>query len=65
MGINYNPFKGALICSLVVIAFGLLYHGIKVNPYNWVLVALWLPVYISPLWVGASVSYLSERRKKE
>jgi len=62
---KYNPFKGALICSLVVVAYGLIYHGIKVTPNNWGLVALWLPVYISPFWAGACVSYRSERRKNE
>ena len=62
---KYNPFKGALICSIVVVVCALIFHGINVTPNNWGLVALWLPVYISPFWAGAGVSYLSEWRKKE
>jgi len=62
---NYNPFKGALICSIVVVAFGLIYHARTVIPNNFPLVILWLPVYISPLWGIAGISYLSEKGRKE
>jgi len=56
--------RGALICSIVVAGYGLLFHFINVNPHDWGAVAMWLPVYISPIWGTAGISYLSERGKK-
>jgi len=54
-------FKGAFICSIVVVAFGILFHYYNVTPHNWKAVALWLPIYISPVWGVAGISWLSER----
>jgi len=56
--------KGSLICSLVVIAYGLLFHFYNVTPNDWQAVALWMPLYISPIWGIAGYSYLSDRSKK-
>lgn len=59
-----HPFKMALICSVVIGSYCFLFHGIKVLPHDWGAVAMWIPVYISPLWAVAGASSLSERRKK-
>ena len=55
--------KGALISSIIVVGFGISFHGLAVTPHDWSAVALWLPIYISPLWGIAGVSYLTERSK--
>jgi len=57
-------FRGALICSAVVVGFGLLFHYLTVKPNDWGAVALWIPLYISPIWGIAGFSYLTERRKE-
>ncbi len=57
-------FKGALISSLVILAFGVLFHYYNVTPNNWTAVAIWLPIYISPIWGIAGASWLSERSKE-
>jgi len=59
-----RTLKGALICSLVVVAFGILFHYYNVTPNDWKAVTLWLPVYISPIWAIAGISMLSERKKE-
>ena len=56
--------KGTLICSLVVITYGILFHYYNVAYHDWKAVALWLPIYISPIWGIAGVSWLSERSKE-
>jgi len=56
--------KSTLIASLIVVTYGILFHFYNVNPHNWKAVAMWLPVYISPIWGAAGYSYLSERGKK-
>lgn len=58
-----KTIKGALICSLVVATFGLLFHFYNVTPHDWGAVAMWLPIYISPVWGVAGYSYLTERGK--
>ena len=57
-------FKSALIASLIVAVYGLLFHFYNVNPHDWEAVAMWLPVYVSPIWGIAGYSYLSERGKE-
>ena len=54
----------ALICSLVVGAFAFAFHGLTVAPHDWSAVFMWLPLYISPVWGIAGVSYLTERGKE-
>ena len=58
-------FRSALIASLIVVTYGLMYHGSNVSPTNWAAAIMWLPLYISPLWAIAGASYYSERGKKE
>ena len=55
--------RSALICSLVVGAYAIAFHGINVIPNNWGSVFMWLPIYVSPIWGIAGVSYLTERGK--
>ena len=43
-------FREALICSLVVMTYGILFHYYTVTPNDWEAVVMWLPVYISPIW---------------
>lgn len=56
--------KGALISSIVIAVYGFSFHGVHVNPHDWGAVALWLPVYCSPILVLSGASYLSERGKE-
>ena len=49
------------IASLIVITFGILFHYYNVFPHDWNAVALWLSIYISPIWGAFGISYLSER----
>jgi len=58
-----KTIRGAFICSLVVVAFGSLFHYYNVSPQDWGAVALWLPVYVSPIWGVAGYSVFSERSK--
>ena len=60
---NYKLLFGALICSLIVTIYGFLFHGYNVSPHDWAVVFMWMPVYISPIWVIAGFSWLSERGK--
>jgi len=53
---KYNVFRGAIICSLIVMTYGLLFHYYLVTPHNWSLVFMWLPIYISPIWGVAGLS---------
>jgi len=55
-------FKSAIIVSLVIATYAVCFHAITVNPNDWNAVALWLPVYISPIWGIAGASWYSERR---
>lgn len=55
---------GALVSSLVVVLFGLSWHGLRVSPNDWQAVVMWLPLYVAPIWGFAGASYLSERGKK-
>ena len=55
--------KGALICSAVVVGYGLLFHHLNVTPHDWRAVAMWLPVYISPIWGIVGFSYLMEEKQ--
>ena len=56
--------RSALICSLVVAGYGLLFHFYNVSPHDWKAVAMWMPLYIFPIWGLAGASWLSERRKE-
>lgn len=58
-------FKHAFIASLVVVIFSLLFHNFIVSPNDFKAVFLWLPLYLSPIWGISSISYLSERGKKD
>ena len=60
-----NLLKGAVITSLVVIIYGLLFHGLNVTPNDWQLAVMWLSLYIAPIWGLAGMSWLSERSKNE
>ncbi len=62
---EYNPFRGALIVSIIVIIYGLLWHTFQETTKNYGLVIMWLPVYIAPLWIVAGISWLSERKKNK
>ncbi len=55
--------RGAIISSLVVSCGALLFHALTVTPHDWGAVFMWLPVYVSPIWIIAGASSLSERRK--
>ncbi len=57
-------FRGALICSLVVAGFGVLFHYYNVTPNDWAAVAMWIPIYISPIWGIAGWSHFSNRKKE-
>lgn len=61
---KYNPFKGSLIVSIIIIIFGALIHYTSVKPNNWGAFLLWIPVYISPMWALAGASWVSERGKE-
>ncbi len=59
-----NVFRGALIASLIVVAYGLLFHNYHNIPHDWQAAVMWLPLYISPIWGLAGASWLSEREDK-
>ncbi len=57
-------FRGAIITSVVVVLFGMMFHYYNVTPHDWGAVALWLPVYISPIWAISGFSWFTQRKDK-
>ena len=57
-------FKSAGVVSIIIGAYAIFFHAINVSPNNWNAMAIWLPIYISPIWGIAGASWYSERRIK-
>jgi len=59
---EYKPFKGALISSAFVFIGAVLLFTIEHQVPEWDKFFMWIPLYISPLWGMAGLSWYSERR---
>ncbi len=58
-----SEFKGAFICSIVVTLYAIFFHALNVIPNDWASFTIWLPIYLTPIWVIALGVFLYNRKK--
>ena len=61
--VGNHPFKMSLLVSIFISGFAMLFHNICVKPTDLASLLLWIPLYVSPTFAIAGLSYLSEKKE--
>lgn len=60
-----HPFISGLIASLIIISFGAIQHFNFHIPNDWGAFAFWIPIYLSPIGIVSTLSWWTEKKKRE
>lgn len=59
--VTRHQFAMASISAFIVFSFAFFFHYYLYNPHDWGAFAFWIPIYVSPFYVVAGLSKLTEK----